>query len=274
MADSFETRRHKEGVAFLVVKSLRVAVTFRGIAHDFRKLLEAGELADGGLCDRLRELTESVAFDQKEKAHLLFRNEKRLGNGVTTDAQDMERALAAMKVSIERRTIDSYVGTGYHLLLILQESLYQVERYTPELQREKEEILRLLAIADASSYPFTGEERAELARLQTVEAISSAFAHDSVDLAKRIMGRCEKVMKRTAEVIRRFIVSANDNEILILNLLENRELVEDVYGEGAAEELLRDLCAGPDFSGVTGVERALSYVRAHCGNVTGVASIS
>jgi len=271
---TFETRRHKEGVAFLVVKSLRVAVTFRGIANDFRALLEAGDLARGGLCDRLRELTESLAFDQKEKAHLLFRNEKRYGSGAGADAQDMRSALAGMKVSIERRTIDSYVGTGFHLLLILQEALYQVERYAPELQKEREEIQRLLAMADASSYHFTEEERAELARLETVEGISSALARDSVDLAKRIMGRCETVMTRTAEVIRRFIVSASDNEILILNLLENRDLVENVYGVGAAEAVLRDLCAGPQFVGPTGVQRALSFVRTHCGNVTGVASIS
>jgi hypothetical protein len=273
MIDTFETRRHKEGVAFLVVKFLRVAIAFDGIAREFRARLSAGDLARSGLCDRLRELTESLAFDLKEKAHALFRSEKRNGAG-GSDARDMRRILSGMKVSIERRTIDSYVGTGYHLLLILQEALYQVERYAPELEREKEEIQRLLSLADESEYPFTREERAELARLRTVDEISATLARDSVELAERIMTRCEGIMSRTSEVMRRFIASGSDNEILVLNLLENRDLVEAVYGAGAAEAVLGELCGPEALPGPTGVARAVAFVRARCGNVTGVESIS
>jgi hypothetical protein len=80
--------------------------------------------------------------------------------------------------------------------------------------------------------------------------------------------RCEALFAGTAEVIRHFMASARDNEILIQNLVQNRDLLEQVYGEGAAERIFSELCKGKAYTGRTGLERALNFARAKCGNVT------
>ena len=96
-----------------------------------------------------------------------------------------------MKSNIETRSIDSYIGTGYHLLQILQESLYQIERYTPELEKEKGEIGHILELARSTGYKFSLEERAELERLKALDGISVKLAAEAEELALRIMERCE-----------------------------------------------------------------------------------
>jgi hypothetical protein len=86
------------------------------------------------------------------------------------------------------------------------------------------------------------------------------------------MERCEALFAGTAEVIRHYVVSANENEILVLNLLTNRGLVEKVYGAGSAERIFSELCKGRGFSGKTGLERATNFARSKCGNVSALPS--
>ncbi len=269
--EQFETRRHKEQVAFLVVKFLRLHVSFTTILEQFNSLPSTGAAAGSGLYDRVRALTDSLAYDLKEMAHSLFRADARNGNGGgQLKGKDTLKALAAMRTGIEKRSIDSYVGTGYHLLLILHESLYQIEHYGPELDREKAEIARFLEITRADGKAFSAEEQAELDRLRIVDDITARLVSDSAELARHVMRRCAALLAGTAEVIRRFVISANDNEILLLNLLENRDLLEKVYGAGAAERIFSELCAGSRFLGGSGIERAEKFVRKHCGNVSGL----
>jgi hypothetical protein len=273
--EQFDARRRKEHLAFLVIKFLRASVLFKAICADFHDPATADGPAVSGLFERVRELAESLVFDLKEKAHFLFRADTRAAqvaaaNGAPrkTGPRDAGRLLAEMKNSIETRSLHSYIGTGYHLLLILQESLYQIDHYTPELEREKAEISRVLELARASGSDSSPEEQTELERLRALDEISMKLASESRELGARVMERCEALFAGTAEVIRHLIVSAKENEILILNLLENRDLVEEVYGEGSAERIFSELCKGRGFSGRTGVERALNYARAKCGNVT------
>jgi hypothetical protein len=175
-----------------------------------------------------------------------------------------------MKTVLERRSLDSYIGTGYHLLLILQESLYQIERYSPELDKEKGEIGRIMEMARAGGPGFGPDQRAELERLEALDEISAKLAVDSAELALVVLRRCEELLEATALVIRRFGASASDNEILVLNLLQNIGLVEKVYGAGSAEAIFSELCTGSGFKGRTGMERALAFVRARCGNTSGL----
>jgi hypothetical protein len=271
----FESRRRKEQQAFLVVKFLRAWVLFRSIAQESRGSLREGSLAGSGLFDKVRDLADSVVYDLKEKAHSLFRNGAHLENEHAAELAATARPprvtrqrLASMKNNIETLSIDSYIGTIYHLLQILQESLYQIERYTPELEKEKKGIGRMLELSRAAGAAFSSEERAELERLKALDEISDRIAADSEELAMRVMERCEALFAGTAEVIRHFVVSACDNEILVLNLLENRGLMESVYGEGSSERIFSELCKGKAFSGATGLERALNYARSKCGNVS------
>jgi hypothetical protein len=267
----YEARRRKEQLAFLVVKFLRASALFMSIDAEFRKLAKEGYLAGGGLFVRVRDLVGSL-FELKEMAHFLFRTDSRAANGVKgaskTGSRTTHELLAGMKNSIESRAIDSYIGTGYHLLLILQESLYQIELYAPELEREKKEISRILELARTTGNAFSAEERAELERLQDLSELSVKFAAESEDLALRVAERCEALFEGTTEVIRHFMASARDSEILIQNLLQNRSLLEQVYGEGAAEQVFSELCKGKGYTGRTGLERALNFARAKCGNIT------
>jgi len=229
--DQFEMRRRKEQVAFLVVRFLRAAVAFRSISASFKECARKGSLERSGLFEPVHELVNGQLFDLKESAHALFRAEAIKAKGKRT----------ATRFSAETRSLDSHIGTGYHLLLILQETLYQLERYGPELEREKDDA-------------------------------SVKIASDAEELTRRVMERCRGLFRRTAEVVRAFLTSSHDNEILVLNLIQNRELLDTVYGEGAAEDVLSAICTGPDFHGQSGLERALNYVRERCGNVTALPS--
>jgi hypothetical protein len=275
--EQFDARRRKEQLAFLVVKFLRAYVLFQSINADFRRLTASGCLAGCGLFERVRDLAESLVFDLKEKAHYLFRKTGPVGAPTPAatgagDSKDTRRRIAGMKSNIEIRSIDSYIGTGYHLLQILQESLYQIERYTPELEKEKGEIGRILELARSTGYKFSLEERAELERLKALDEISVKLAAESEELALRVMERCETLFAGTADVIRNFVASASDNEILILNLLENQDLIEKVYGQGSSEGIFWELCKGRGFTGRSGLERAINFARAKCGNTSAIAA--
>ena len=273
----FEARRRKEQVAFLVVKFLRMYVSFKEVAREFHERSASGTLADGGLFEKVRVLARDIAFDLKELAHALFRGRNGKGDagsrGQGTGERGTRELLAGMKTVLERRSLDSYIGTGYHLLMILEESLYQVERYSPELDKEKAEIARIMDLARAEDREFPPDQRGELERLHALADISAKLAVDSGELARVVLRRCEDLLEGTARVIRRFGTSANDNEILVLNLLQNRELVEQVYGDGSAEAIFGELCTGHGFKGRTGTDRALAFVRARCGNVSGVEAV-
>ena len=277
--EQFDARRRKEQLAFLVVKFLRASVSFQSINADFRRLTASGCLAGCGLFERVRELAESLVFDLKEKAHYLFRTAGSNGTpgpsaAAVTDAKDARRLIAGMKSNIETRSIDSYIGTGYHLLQIIQESLYQIERYTPELEKEKGEISRILELARSTGYKLSLEERAELERLKALDEISVKLAAEAEELALRTMERCEALFAGTADVIRNFVASQNDNEILILNLLENQDLVQRVYGEGEPEAIFWEMCKGRGFTGRSGLERAVNFARAKCGNTSAIPAAS
>jgi len=282
--EDFELRRRKEERAFLVVKFMRAHDSFGRISEEFRLRSSTGSLAGSGLFERVRELAESLVFDLKEKAHLLFRT---AGNGAEAGGPNGSPAdprsgaaqpngqsrkwLAAVERGIEARSIDSTIGTAYHLLLILQESLYQIERYTPELEREKAEINRILQLARAPGSNLTEAELEELERLRALDEASMRAAIESEDMTLRVMERCETVYAAAAEVIRHFVTGERDNEVLVLNLLQNRELVERIYGSGGLEAIFQEIFAGTEIAGETGTERALSFARARCGNLTALA---
>jgi hypothetical protein len=230
--DGFESRRRKEELAFLVVKFLRAFLRFREIAVAFRAAAAANRLADSGLFERVRDLEEGLAYDLKEKAHYLFRTVARQGNGVPKPRAGSS-ALAA-----EARSIDSYVGTGYHLLLILRESLYQIEHYAPEIEGQ--------GVSEQQLY------------------------EETKGLASRMVQRCDELFADAAQALRRFMTGGIDNEILVLNLLQNVGLLEEVFGAGSAEVIFSDLCRGRRVAGKTGAEKAEAWVKAKCGNITGL----
>ncbi len=271
--EQFETRRRKEHLAFLVVKFLKAYDEFRAIHERFEKAVKENRLAESGLFKQVRELQDSLGFDMKEKAHYLFRSGSR-EEEPAADAQgekSTRRMIQKLKTSIETRSIDSYIGTGFHLLLILGESLYQLERYTPEFRREQGQIAEIEKLAEQAGYTFSPEENVEMEQLRALSDISMKVSAETEELIFRFMVRCESLFKGTADVIRRFIEGATENEILIQNLLQNMDLLERVYGPGSAEKIFWVLCRHKRVEGQTGLERATAYARMKCGNVTGFA---
>ena len=265
----FGARRHKEQVAFLVVKFLRLYLGFKEVAAEFHARSAAGTLASAGLFTKVAALAHGLGFDLKELAHILFRN----GQDHPAAAPRGREALDSMKNALERRFLDSSIGTGFHLLMILVESLYQIERYSPELSMEQADVERVMELSRSGRRPSTRArpaEAADLDSLHVLDEISAKLAVDAAELADGVMRRCEDLLEATARVIRRFGTSADENEILVLNLLENRSLVEAVYGDGATEAILSEICSGKGPRGRTGVEKALAFVKARCGNVSGL----
>ncbi|MBE3063831.1 MAG: hypothetical protein IMZ55_06620 [Acidobacteria bacterium] len=267
--DGFEARRRKEHFAFLVVKFLKAFTSFSEIYREFNEASRRGCLSGCGLFEKVKELEESLAFDLKEKAHALFRaRPSPAARPTRSSARDTRRQLAELESAIETKSLDSYIGTGFHLLLILRESLYQIERYSPQYEKEQEEIGRIEELARVVGYSLSPAERDEMERIRTLGGISAALDADARDMAERIIERCNALFKGSAEVIRHIMTGSSDNEILIQNLLQNRGLIEAVYGPGAAESIFSQLCSGKSFTGKTGLERAMAYARGRCGNTT------
>jgi hypothetical protein len=269
--DEFEQRRRKEHFAFLVVKFLKAFDSFSDIYRGFKEASSRGCLSGCGLFEKVRELEESLAFDLKEKAHALFRARvSPSARPARASARDTRRQLVELKAAIETKSLDSYIGTGFHLLLILRESLYQIERYSPQYEKEQEEIGRIEELARVVGYSLSPAERGEMEHIRALGDISVSLNADAQDMAERIIERCNALFKGTAEVILHIMTGSSDNEILIQNLLQNRGLIEKVYGAGAAERIFSELCSGKTFAGKTGLERAMAYARGHCGNTTAI----
>jgi hypothetical protein len=267
--DSFVERRRRENFAFLVVKFLKAFDAFSEIHAQFTDASRRGCLAGCGLFEKVKELEENLAFDLKEKAHSLFRAPVvASARAARASSRDARRQLAELRASIETKSLDSYVGTGFHFLMILREALYQVERYSPEYEKEQQEIGRIEELARVVGYSFSPTERGEMERIRALGGISTALDADARELAERMIERCATLFQGSAEVIRHIMTGSGDNEILIQNLLQNRDLIEKVYGSGAAELIFSDLCSGKGFVGRTGVEKAMAFARGHCGNLS------
>ncbi len=261
----FEERREKENLAFLVVKFLKAYTAFERIHAAFR------ENGSAGLFEPVRDLEETLAFDLKEIAHGLFRARAYEADRTPTPAARVSRRMfREVKASIEMRAIDSYIGTGYHLLAILKESLYQLLHYMPARDAEKSEVAAIEDAARKAHYTFSPEEARELENLRSLAALSRTLGAETEAMARRMIARCRDLFQGTAQVILSHLEGAAENEVLVQNLLQNRGLLEQVYGRGSAERIFSELCRGRDVAGSTGVERAQSYVRKHCGNTDGL----
>jgi hypothetical protein len=258
----FEERRAKENLAFLVVKFLKAYVSFDRIHAAFR------DQGSAGLLEPVRELEETVAFDLKEIAHGLFRARTAVASPTPKPtARVSRRMFREVKASIEMRAIDSYIGTGYHLLAILKESLYQLRHYMPAQDAEKSEVAAIEEAARKAHYTFSPEEARELENLRSLAVLSRRLGAETEAMARRMIARCRDLFQGTAQVILSHLEGAAENEVLVQNLLQNRGLLDQVYGRGSAERIFSELCRGRDVAGSTGIERAQSYVRKHCGNL-------
>jgi len=282
-------RRRKEDLSFLVVRFMRVYVEFSELYEEFKTLLgEGADFQNAGLFAKIRNLEQTLVFDIKEKAHFLFRsdwvdtNEPEVAGSrfadlerIILESQDADRTkarevFAELRKSLVRRSIDSYIGTGFHLFMILLESIYQLENYVPQYRSELEYLERIEYLTGRIGYEFDPEEEHELDHIKQVVTLCQSITTDTQELANVALERCMALFRETAEILRHSIEDASSNEVLVLNLLKKRELVEQVYGTGAWESILSHMFRSAGEPGQSGAEKAESFVRRTCGNIEGL----
>jgi len=282
-------RRRKEDLSFLVVRFMRAYVLFSELYEEFKALLgEGGDFQHAGLFAKIRNLEQTLVFDIKEKAHFLFRSDRYdvdEPEAVGSRFADLERILLAsheadrkearevfaeLRKSLVRKSIDSYIGTGFHLFMILLESVYQLENYVPQYRSELEYLERIEYLTNRIGYDFDEEEAHELDHIKQVVALCQSIASDTQELADVALERCMALFRETAEILRHSIEESADNEVLVLNLLKERSLVEQVYGSGAWERILSHMFRTVGGTKQSGAQKAESFVRRSCGNIEGL----
>ena len=253
-------RRRKEDLSFLVVRFMRTYVLFSELYEEFKELLnKGGDFQNSGLFAKIRNLEQALVFDIKEKAHFLFRSDSNNAEepeAVGSSFADLERILlesreadrtrarkvfAELRKSLVRKSIDSYIGTGFHLFMILLESVYQLENYVPQYRSELEYLQRIERLTNRIGYAFGREEEHELNHIRQVVSLCQSIATDTQELANVALERCMTLFHETAEILRHSIEEASSNEVLVLNLLIERALVEQVYGAGSWETILKHI---------------------------------
>jgi hypothetical protein len=257
-------RRRKEEQSFLVVRFLRAYEQFEGIYRDFRVLADAGRgLAGSGLFQRVKEMEEKLVFDIKEKAHFLFRGPAPQPEGASGGRR---RSLSGLGRSLVDLALDSTIGTGFHMFMILRECLYQLEVYAPRYQAELAQAERLEELSRRSGSRPGEEEALQMERIRQVVKQGHRMATYTRELAERSLERCRELFSQTAELLKSFIEGSGRNEVLVLNLLRERGALDRVYGEGGAESLFRHMFRRAGKSGATGLARAEAFARKACGN--------
>jgi hypothetical protein len=283
------SRRRKEDLSFLVIRFMRAYVLFAGIYEEFKALeAEGGDFQHAGLFARIQKLEQSLVFDIKEKAHFLFRSdradaddsgavgprfadlERILLEGQDADRTEARAVFSELRRSLVRKSLDSYIGTGFHLFMILLESVYQLENYVPHYRSELEYLERIEYLTGRIGYEFDHEEEHELEHIKQVVTLCQSIATDTQELAAVALERCMVLFRETAEILRHAIEGAGGNEVLVLNLLKEQALVEQVYGSGSWEAILTHMFRRVDGPGHSGAEKAESFVRRSCGNVEGL----
>lgn len=290
-SDDYTARRRKEDLAFMVVRFLQAYVQFDGIYRDFSEHLSSGTGFEyAGLFVRIKSLEERLVFDIKEKAHFLFRSSRPgevAGDPLAATYGDIDRifligqtqvpaksearnVFLQLRRSLVAKSLDSYIGTGFHMFMILRESFYQLEYYVPQYLRELEYLDRIEYLTQRVGYQLDEEEEHELGHIKQVVRLCQSIASETRELAAIAIERCRSLFRESAEIIRHSVEEATDNEVLVLNLLREHQLVDAVYGSGAGESILQHMFRHVDAPGKCGREKALDFARRTCGNTDGL----
>ena len=187
-----------------------------------------------------------------------------------TDKTKARRLLAELRRSLVDRSLDASIGMAFHMFLILRESLYQLEVYAPRYGGELAQAERIEHLARRVGFELGDEAAHELELIRQTVQHGQGVATYVQELAKRSLERCQALFQETAKLLRLSLEEAGGNEVLMLNLLRERETVEQVYGQGAAEEILAHMFRRQGDRGASGFQKALAFVRRRCGNSEGV----
>jgi hypothetical protein len=162
--------------------------------------------------DAVNAFVENELFELKEESHALFRNEE--------NSEEVNLTSAGL--------FDILLGSLFHQMMKVKESTYQVERYAPKYAALREAIKGHRGPEHGKSFLHEGERILQRAR----RSLRQDLAHAT------------EVFQEATVVLRHVLVENRDNALLVRNLLDNKELVEAVYGPKSLEKLLRDMYDG------------------------------
>lgn len=266
----FRERREKEDLAFLVLRFFRAYESFDDIYNDYIEAKDNPDsLGEKGLFERVKNLEEDEVYGIKDKAHALFRKENSDIIPIYDVQEDnIEDVISEQIKSGVNKAIDSFVGTGFHEFMTLRENLYQLENYIPEYIRENERIEAIEKTLEEKGYELSFDQNHQFEHLKEDNKTNMKRIPRIRSNVGESMKDCKKLFWETAEVIRHNIEHTSDNEILTLNLLNNLELIETVYGEGESEKIFWMMYRDSTLPGKTGYDIAVNHVKRDAGNFT------
>jgi hypothetical protein len=293
---SYILRRKKEYLALLVVRFLRACDEFNSIYRDFckdnpRKKVLTAE-AENLFFERINHLEHSLFSDIEAKSRFLFRKSMSSNNddveiqsryddliGCLTfensslNSHEVTNIFSQLRKSLLSKALDTNIRKILHILTLLKVNLHELEYYDVEYAQEHEYVLKIESLFAELKRALTDNEKHELNHIKELDKISRKIVNDTENHVKIAMQRCKSLFHETSEILLHVIQESRNNELLILNLLRERELIDRIYGFKAHEHIFSQMYAGMSDLGQTGVEKAINYCRYNCNNISGLPEV-
>jgi len=289
-SQSYISRRKKECLSLLVVRFFKAYDAFNGLYRDFLENgYDSNNLVKADFFKRIKYLEESLFFDIEKKSRFLFRGEIDKNNKYTeiqvkyddlnrylasenssTKENEVKNTFSELRKSLLNKSIDSNIGRIFHILMILKVNFYELEYYEAEYVQEHKYVLKIESLFRKLGRALNDSERDELNHIKEIDKIGRKITTDTKNHIKIALGRCKSLFHETSEILLHVIHESRKNEILILNLLRERELVDKIFGCNAHEHIFSKMYKSMPNLGNTGLEKATNYCKYNCGNITGL----
>jgi len=211
-SELWASRDSQERVTQTLIRFLRARATFNDLI--------ASSARRGGIpFDEVNAFVEDQLFALKEESHALFRSD------------DVPDELGLSTAGL----FDLLLGSLFHEMMKVKESRYQVERYAPRYEKLRTAVQHGSAPENGASFLVEGD--------RIVEGAKVAVGRD--------LKRAGEVFGEATAVLRHVLVENRDNALLARNLLDNRELVENVYEQekGGLDGLIFEMYDGAPAQG-------------------------
>lgn len=219
------------------------------------------------LFQRLADANSKSARIQSEYKDLIAR----LGSeGGSVDEDEVKSSFHQLRTSLLAKSIDSNIRRILHILMVLKVNFHDLEYYDVEYAQEHKYVFQIEFIFGKLGRELTEIERHELNHIKEIDKIGRKIISDTKNHIKIAMERCKALFHETSEILLHVIHESRKNELLVLNLLRERDLVDRIYGSDAHERIFAKMYMSMPHLGHTGLERALNYCRHNCNNITGL----
>lgn len=295
-SQSYIVRRKKEFLPLLVVRFLHAHDTFNSIYEDFQKT----DLATKRVCDqggssffeRIKHLEQSLFFDIEAKSRFLFRQSR----GTNTREAEIQSKYAdliahlnlqsspmgdsefnstfsQLRKSLLNKSLDTNIRKILHILTLLKVNFHELEYYDVEYVREHQFVVKIESLFTQFGRALLDSEKHELNHIKEIDKIGRKIVDDTKNHIRVAMQRCESLFHETSRILLHVIQESRKNEVLVLNLLRERELMDRIFGVRAHEEIFSRMYASMPSLGHTGTERAVNYCRFNCNNISGLPEV-